>query len=147
MQPCTSNFSHEKCFTTKNHSAQEGREEKEIQSTSEEKVQSESDCPASLTKPTLPIEPTLSSEPNHTVVNTTVTTQMPVAKSAATAATSIPVTVYNLTQGKFEGIHYPTGKPQEEKGPSTPSCSNPQERQQPEAAFTATAPQHREDTR
>ena len=57
----------------------------------------------------MPANPTPPAEPNHTVINTMVTTQMPVAKSAATAATSIPVTVCNLVQGKFEGIPYPTG--------------------------------------
>ena len=56
------------------------------------------------------------------------TTQMPVVKSTAMAATSIPVTVYNIAQGKFDGIPYPTGKPKEEEGPSIPSYSNPQER-------------------
>ena len=61
------------------------------------------------TNPTLSMIPTLLAEPYPTVVNTMVTTQMPVAKSAAMAATSIPVTVYNLAQGKFEGISYPTG--------------------------------------
>ena len=81
----------------------------------------------------MPMNPTPTTESNHTVVNTMVTTQTPVAKSTATAATSIPVTVYNLAQGEFEGIPYPTGKPQEE-GPSAPCCNNPQERQQPEAA-------------
>ena len=98
------------------------------------------------TNPTFPMNPTQPAEPNPTVVNTKATTQMPVAKSAATAATSIPVTVYNLAQGKFEGIPYFTGKPQEERGPSIPSCNNPHERQQPKAAVTATAPQNREGT-
>ena len=37
---------------------------------------------------------------------------MPVAKSTAMAVTTIPVTVYNLAQGKFEGIPYPTVKEQ-----------------------------------
>ena len=89
------------------------------------------------------MNPTPSAEPNHTVINTIVTTQAPVAKSTAMAATSIPVTMYNLVQGKFEGIPYPTGKPQEEdEGPSAPSCNSPQEGQQPEAV----ASQNREDT-
>ena len=57
------------------------------------------------TNPTLPVNPILPAEP--TVVTFTVTTQMPVAKSAAT---SISVTVYNLVQGKFKGIPYPTTK-------------------------------------
>ena len=41
---------------------------------------------------------------------------MPVAKSAATTAISIPVTVYILAQGKFKGIFYPTTKFQEGEG-------------------------------
>ena len=93
--------------------------------------------------PTLPMNSTLPAEPKHTVVNTMVTTQMPMAKSAATLT---PVTVYNLAQGKFEGILYPTEKPQEEEGPSAPRCKNPQGKQQPEAPVTTTAPQNREDT-
>ena len=32
------------------------------------------------------------------------------------------------------------------EGPSAPSCSNPQERKQPDAAVTATASQNREDS-
>ena len=90
----------------------------------------------------MPVNPTPSVGSNHTTVNTTVTTQVPVAKTTAMAAKSIPVTVYNLAQGKFERIPYPIGKSQEEEGPSTPSCNTPQERQQPEAA----APHNREDT-
>ena len=62
------------------------------------------------------------------------------------AATSIPVTVYNLAQGKFEGIPYPTGRPQVEENPSSPSCSMPQQRQQPEAVPNVTTFQVREDT-
>ena len=69
---------------------------------------------------------------------------MPVVKSAAT---SLPVTVYNLVQGKFEGIPCPTGRPQEEENPSAHSCNLSQQRQQPEAAPTVTNPQTREDTR
>ena len=41
------------------------------------------------------------------------------------AATSILVTVYNLAQGKFEGIPYPTGRPQVEENPSTPATVHP----------------------
>ena len=51
-----------------------------------------------------------------------------------------------MAQGKFKGIPYPTRKPQEEEGPSIPSCNNPQEEQKPEASVTATAPQNREGT-
>ena len=96
--------------------------------------------------PNLSVNPILPADPTPTVVTTMETIQMPVAKSAAVTATSIPVTVYNLAQGKFKGILYPTRKPQEEEVPSTPSCNNLQEEQQPEAAVTATAPQNREDT-
>ena len=73
----------------------------------------------------MPMNPTHSAELNHTVVNTMLTIQMPVAKSTATAATSIPVAVYNLVQGKCEGIPYPTRKFQDEEGPSAPSCNIP----------------------
>ena len=90
-------------------------------------------------KPTLPANPTLHAETAPTMVSTTVTTQTPVAKSAATTTTSILVTAYNLAQGNFKGIPYPTRKPQEDEGPSAPCCNNPQEEQQPEDA------QNRED--
>ena len=63
------------------------------------------------TNPTLPENPPFPAEP--TVVASMVTTQMPVAKSA----------VYNLAQGKFKGIPYPTRKFQEGEGPSVPSCN------------------------
>ena len=68
------------------------------------------------------------------------------AKSIATTTTSIPVTVYNLVQGKFKGIPYPLRKFKEGEGPSTPSCNNPQDDQLPEAAIIATVPQNSEDT-
>ena len=55
------------------------------------------------------------------------------------AGTSIPVTIYNLVQGKFEGISYSTGRPQVEENSSAPSCNMPQQRLQPEATPTVTA--------
>ena len=93
--------------------------------------------------PTLPMNPIPPAEPTPTVTTSTATTQMPVVKSAAT---SIPVTVYDLAQGKFEGIPYPTGRPQVEENPSAPSCNMPQQRQQPKATPTVTTLQTREDT-
>ena len=87
--------------------------------------------------PILPVEPT------PTVATSTATTQMPVVKSAVM---SIAVTVYNLVQGKFERIPYPTGRPQLEENPSAPSCNTSQQRQQPEAAANITTLQTREDT-
>ena len=98
------------------------------------------------TNPTFPTNLTLSTEPPPTVATTMVTTQMPVARTAATTATAIPVTVYNLAQGKFKGIPYPTKRLQEEEGPSNPSSNNPLVEQEPEAAVTATSAQKREDT-
>ena len=71
------------------------------------------------------MNPTPSTESNNTAVYTMVTTQIPVTKSTAMAATSIPVTMYNLVQGKFEGIPYPTEKPQEEEGPLPPAVTLP----------------------
>ena len=74
--------------------------------------------------PNLPMNPILPAESSPTVTTPTVTTQTPVMKSAAT---SIPVTMYNLAQGKFKGMPYHTTKFQEGEGPSTPSYNNPQE--------------------
>ena len=68
--------------------------------------------------PTLPMNPILPAEPTPTVATSTATIQMPMVKSAAI---SIQVTIYNLVQGKFEGIPYPTGRPQVEENPSAPS--------------------------
>ena len=77
--------------------------------------------------------------PTPTVPLSPASTQMPVVKSAGT---SILVTVYNLTQGKFEGIPYPTGRPQVEETPSACNCNPPQ----PEATPNAPAFQVREDS-
>ena len=93
--------------------------------------------------PTAPVNPVPCAVPTATAATFTATTQMPVVKSAAT---SIPVTVYNLVQGKFEGIPYPTGRPQVEENPSVPSCSTSKQRQQPETTPNVTTFQVREDT-
>ena len=61
--------------------------------------------------------------PTPTVATSTASTQMPMVKWAAM---SIPVTVYNLAQGKFDGIPYYTGRPQVEENPASPNCSPPQ---------------------
>ena len=58
--------------------------------------------------PTLAMNSIPPAVPSPTVATSTATIQMPVAKSAAT---SIPVTVYNLAQGKYEGMPYPAGRP------------------------------------
>ena len=93
--------------------------------------------------PTLPVNPIMPAVPTPTIAISTATTQMPVVKSAAT---SIPVTVCNLEQGKFEGIPYLTKRPKVEENPSVPSCNAPKQRQQPEAAPSITTFQVREDT-
>ena len=72
------------------------------------------------TKLTLPASPTLSTEPTLIVATSMLTTQMPVARTAAATATAIHVTVYNLDQGKFKGIPYPTKRLQEEEVPPPP---------------------------
>ena len=90
--------------------------------------------------PTLPMNPTLLTNPTPTAVTTKMTsTQMSVAGPATTTAKTslIPVTVYNLAQGKFKEIPYPTRKSHEEEGPSAPSSNNPPVDQQSEAATTA----------
>ena len=72
--------------------------------------------------PTLPLNPIPPAEPKATVATSTATTQTPVVKSAAA---SIPVTVYHLVQGKFDGIPYPTGRLQVEENPSTSATTCP----------------------
>ena len=66
---------------------------------------------ATIPTPTAPVNvtPTM---PTPTV--TTTSTQMLTVKSAAT---SIPVMVYNLAKGKFDGVLYLTEGPQAEKNP------------------------------
>ena len=76
--------------------------------------------------PYLPVNLTWFTDPTLTVVTTALTlTQMPVAKPVTTIAKSIPVTVYNLVQGKFKEIPYPVGKSLEEEGPSAPLVAIP----------------------
>ena len=77
------------------------------------------------TNPNLSVNPVLPTDPTPTAVTTTVKTQMPVAKQVTATATLIPVTVYNLAQGKFRGIPYPTRKPQEERIPLHPAVTIP----------------------
>ena len=73
----------------------------------------------------LPTTPTTSAPmnpiPTPTVATSIASSQMFMVKLAAT---SILVTVYNLVQGKFKGIAYTTGRPKDEKKPSTPNCSS-----------------------
>ena len=71
------------------------------------------------TTPT-PTAPVYSTTPTPTV--TTVSTQIPMVKSAAK---SIPVTVYNLVKGKFSEIPYPTGRPQNKGNPSILNSNPP----------------------
>ena len=129
----------------KNPSTQEGRKEEESQGTSEEKVQGEGNCTQPLPStpmPTSPMNPIPPAVLTPTVATSTATTQMPMVKSAAT---SIPVTVYNLAQGKFEGIPYPTGRPSGRK-PFHPQLQSTQQRLQPEAIPNSPTFQVRKET-
>ena len=73
------------------------------------------------TTPT-PTAPVNSAPIVHPPTIATNSIQMPVVKSAAT---SIPVMVYNLTKGKFDGVPYPTEIPQTEKNPSIHNFNPP----------------------
>ena len=64
---------------------------------------------------------------------------MPMAKSAAT---SIPVTEYNLVKRKFDIVPYPTVRPQAEENPSIYNSNAPQ----PETIPNAPTFQVRKDT-
>ena len=73
----------------------------------------------------IPTTPTPSTPVNWTTDTSTVatvSTQMPMVKSAAM---SIPVTVYNLAKGKFSEISYPIGRPQTERNPSIQNSNPP----------------------
>ena len=89
----------------------------------------------------LPTTPTTSVPVNSIPIPTATTSNASTQTSIVElAATSIPVMVYNLAQGKFEGIPYPPERSQ--KNPSVPSC-NPS---QLEATPSAPTFQVREDT-
>ena len=77
--------------------------------------------------PTAPVNltPTVS-----TPTVATTSTQTPMVKSAAA---SIQVMVYILAKGKFDGVPYPTERPQAEENPSIHNFSPPQ----PEAIHNA----------
>ena len=69
--------------------------------------------------PTTPVNLT----PNiSTATVATTSTQTPVVKSTAT---SIPVMMYNLAKGKFDGVPYPTERPQAEEIPSVNNSNLP----------------------
>ena len=145
-QPCTNIFLSNKYFLPRKIPIPKMAEKKRVKAPVRRRFNVRVIAQPMPANPTLPYNPTLPAEPTPTVVTSMVTTQTPVAISAATTATSTSVTVYNLVQGKFKGIPCPTRKFQEGEGPSSPSCNKPQEEQQPEAAVTARAPQKREDT-
>ena len=84
------------------------------------------------TNPTLPAIPTLPASPTPTAVTTMATsTQIPVTRPTTATTNSIPVTVYNLAQGKFKGISYTTRKSQGEGGFSFPIGNSPSKEQHP----------------
>ena len=73
----------------------------------------------------IPTTPTLTAPVNSTAPTPTVTaasTQMHMVKSAAT---SIPVMVYNLVTGKFSKVHHPTARPQNKGHPCIQSFNPP----------------------
>ena len=102
-QPCTSTFFHDKnSLPWKTLVPKKAEKKKRARAPVKRRFKVRVIAHPMPTNPTLPMNPALLAEPYPTVVNTMATTQTPVAKSAAMAATSISVTVYNLVQGKFE---------------------------------------------
>ena len=92
-----------------------------------------------IPKTPVPTAPVNSTPIVPTPTVSTTSTQMPMVKSAAT---SIPVMVCNLAKGKFDGVPYPTERPQAEEIPSV-HISNPPPL---EAILNAPTFQVREDT-
>ena len=93
--------------------------------------------------PTLPVNPIPLAVPIPTVTTSTATTQIPVVKSAAT---SIPVTVYILAQGKLEGIPLPHRKALSGRKSFCPQLQYTPTKQQPEVTSSVTTFQVKEDT-
>ena len=100
-----------------------------------------------ITKP-LPTTPTAPTNATPGLPTTRVATPTATTKTSMVISTTMSISVagYNLAQGKFEGIPYPTGRTQVEENPSTPICNAPPERQQPEAVPNAPTFQVSKDT-
>ena len=144
LQPCTSTPSHNNSLTRKNLVPKMAKKKRRAGAPVKRRYK------VRIITHSLPTTPTSTSPMNQippaapapTVASSATTTQMPIVKSVAT---SILVSVYNLVQGKFEGIPYPTGRSQVEENPSIPSCNPPQQRPQPEAVPNTPNFQVRED--
>ena len=101
--------------------------------------------PAKRYKVRVIVQPSPTTPTTSAPVNPTATPAAPTSNASTLmsivklAATSIPVMVYNLAQGKFKGIPYPAERSQ--KNPA-PSCNPPQL----EATPSAPTFQVREDT-
>ena len=136
LQPCSITLSHSNSFTRKTLVPKMAEKKRRARTPVKRRYKVRVIAQPLPTNPTSisPMNPIPPTAPAPTVATSITTTQTPMVKSAAT---SIPVTVYNVAHGKFEGIPYPTGRPQVEENPSTPSYSPPQQRQQPEAILNA----------
>ena len=132
-QPCTSTPSHNNSSIRNDLVPKKADKKRRARSPVKRRYKVRVIAQPLLTIPTVPMN-SIPAVPTPTVATSTATTQMPVVKSAAT---SVPVTVYNLVQGKLKGIPYPIGRPQVEENPSAPSCNAPPQGQQPKAVPNA----------
>ena len=85
----------------------------------------------------MPLAPVNSTWTVPTPSVATTSTQIPMVKSVAT---SIPLRVYNLVKGNFDGVPYPPGRPQAKKNPSIHHSSPPQLEAAPNAPTFQTPP-------
>ena len=97
--------------------------------------------------PSLPMNPTLSTDPNPTVVTTMVT----IGPNASSKTSNCNHQIHTCDCIQFgsrqiQGNSLSSEKVQEGRRPLHPSGSNSLVEQQPKAAATATAPQNRKET-
>ena len=93
--------------------------EKKNQSGHQKKVQSERNCPAHTYHPNA--NHTSEFDPTYIYPHST-STQTPVVKSTAT---SIPIMMYNLAEGMFDGVPYPPERSMAEEIPSVHNSNPP----------------------
>ena len=127
LQPCISTFSHNSSLTRKTLMPKNAGKKRRARTLVKRRYKIRVITQPLATTPTSPMNPIPPAVPTPTGATSTATTQMPMVKSAAM---SILVTVYNLAQGKCEGIPYPTGRPpaavHPNKGNNLKLCPMPQ---------------------
>ena len=142
-QPCTSTPSHNGSLTRKTLMLKKAEKKSRARTPVKRRYKVRVVTQPLPTTPTLPVNPISPVVPTPTVATSTTTTQTPMMKSAAT---SIPVIVYNLAQGNLNEFPTPQEDLKWKKILLLPAAMHPSQRQQAEAIHNAPTFQVREDT-